>query len=200
MKSIIDAIIDLSAIDAGAMELKLAQADVAEILEAVAEKLSPTMTRRDQTLSIELAEDTLRLRGRCRARRTNRFQPAVKCHRIFAARQPVRIGARRSGDNIQIWVADTGRGIDPEFQKKAFERFQSKPLPGSHRGPGLGLSIVKSFTELHGGNVSLISKLDRAQLLCVASRLMDPRNKTPGTTKLNASARSVLPKPLHHDH
>ena len=63
--------------------------------------------------------------------------------------------------NVQIWIADSGRGIDPEFQKKAFERFQSKPLPGSHRGPGLGLAIVKSFTELHGGNVSLISKLDR---------------------------------------
>jgi signal transduction histidine kinase len=71
------------------------------------------------------------------------------------------MGARRLGSNVQIWIADTGRGIDPEFQKKAFERFQSKPLPGSHRGPGLGLAIVKSFTELHGGKVSLISKLDR---------------------------------------
>ena len=80
----------------------------------------------------------------------------------FSARgSQVRMGAKRSGTNIQIWIADSGRGIDPEFQKKAFERFQSKPLPGSHRGPGLGLSIVKSFTELHGGNVSLISKLDR---------------------------------------
>jgi signal transduction histidine kinase len=161
LKAIIDAIIDLSAIDAGAMELKLAKLDVANILQTVAEKLSPVMIRRDQTLSIELAEDSLAFVGdmmRIEQIISNLLSNAIG----FSARgSQIRMGARRSGANVQIWIADSGRGIDPEFQKKAFERFQSKPLPGSHRGPGLGLSIVKSFTELHGGNVSLISKLDR---------------------------------------
>ena len=161
LKAIIDAIIDLSAIDAGAMELKLAKLDVASILQTVAEKLSPTMIRRDQTLSIELAEDSLAFVGdtmRVEQIISNLLSNAIG----FSARgSQIRMGARRSGTNVQIWIADSGRGIDPEFQKKAFERFQSKPLPGSHRGPGLGLAIVKSFTELHGGNVSLISKLDR---------------------------------------
>jgi signal transduction histidine kinase len=161
LKAIIDAIIDLSAIDAGAMELKLTKLDVASILQTVAEKLSPTMIRRDQTLSIELAEDSLAFVGdtmRVEQIISNLLSNAIG----FSARgSQVRMGARRSGANVQVWIADSGRGIDPEFQKKAFERFQSKPLPGSHRGPGLGLAIVKSFTELHGGNVSLISKLDR---------------------------------------
>ena len=161
LKAIIDAIIDLSAIDAGAMELKLAKLDVASILQTVAEKLSPTMIRRDQTLSIELAEGSLAFVGdtmRVEQIISNLLSNAIG----FSARgSQIRVGARRSGANVQIWIADSGRGIDPEFQKKAFERFQSKPLPGSHRGPGLGLAIVKSFTELHGGNVSLISKLDR---------------------------------------
>ena len=161
LKAIIDAIIDLSAIDAGAMELKLAKIDVSTILQAAAEKLSPAMTRRDQTLSIELAEDSLSFVGdtmRVEQIISNLLSNAIG----FSARHSqIRMGARRLGANIQIWIADSGRGIDPEFQKKAFERFQSKPLPGSHRGPGLGLAIVKSFTELHGGNVSLISKLDR---------------------------------------
>jgi signal transduction histidine kinase len=161
LKAIIDAIIDLSAIDAGAMELKLGKLDVASILQTVAEKLSPTMIRRDQTLSIELAEDSLAFVGdtmRVEQIISNLLSNAIG----FSTRgSQIRMGARRSGANVQIWIADSGRGIDPEFQKKAFERFQSKPLPGSHRGPGLGLAIVKSFTELHGGNVSLISKLDR---------------------------------------
>ena len=123
--------------------------------------MSPAMTRRDQTLSIELAEDSLSFVGdtmRVEQIIANLLSNAIG----FSARSSqIRMGARRLGANVQVWIADSGRGIDPEFQKKAFERFQSKPLPGSHRGPGLGLAIVKSFTELHGGNVSLVSKLDR---------------------------------------
>ena len=179
LKAIIDAIIDLSAIDAGAMELKLARLDVAELLQAVAEKLSPTMTRRDQTLSIELAEDSLAFVGD--AMRVEQIVSNLLSNAIgFSARgSQVRMGARRSGTNIQIWIADSGRGIDPEFQKKAFERFQSKPLPGSHRGPGLGLSIVKSFTELHGGNVSLISKLDRGTTVVCSFPVDGPAKQNP---------------------
>lgn len=179
LKAIIDAIIDLSAIDAGAMELKLARLDVAEVLQAVAEKLSPTMTRRDQTLSIELAEDSLAFVGD--AMRVEQIVSNLLSNAIgFSARgSQVRMGAKRSGTNIQIWIADSGRGIDPEFQKKAFERFQSKPLPGSHRGPGLGLSIVKSFTELHGGNVSLISKLDRGTTVVCSFPVDGPAKQNP---------------------
>ena len=161
LKAIIDAIIDLSAIDAGAMELKLSKIDVSATLQSVGEKLSAAITRRDQTLNIELAEDSISFVGdtlRVEQIISNLLSNAIG----FSARSSqIRMGARRLGSNVQIWIADTGRGIDPEFQKKAFERFQSKPLPGSHRGPGLGLAIVKSFTELHGGKVSLISKLDR---------------------------------------
>jgi signal transduction histidine kinase len=63
------------------------------------------------------------------------------------------MGARRDGEFLVLWVSDTGRGIEPEFQKRAFDRFQSRPIIGGHRGPGLGLSIVKSFVELHEGEV-----------------------------------------------
>ena len=71
------------------------------------------------------------------------------------------MGARRDGDTMVLWVSDTGKGIEPEFQKQVFERFQARPTGGGHRGPGLGLAIVKSFVELHGGQVSLLSKVNK---------------------------------------
>jgi signal transduction histidine kinase len=160
LKAIIDAIIDLSAVDAGAMELKLVEIDVAASLEAVAEKLMPTMERRDQTLSIELAEEALTFTGDALRVEQIIFNLLSNAVGFSVKGAKIRMGARRLGTTIQIWVADTGRGIDPDFQQKVFDRFQSKPLPGSHRGPGLGLSIVKSFTELHGGKVSLVSRLN----------------------------------------
>jgi signal transduction histidine kinase len=73
----------------------------------------------------------------------------------------IRMGARREGHQMLLWVSDTGRGIDPDYQEKVFERFQARPISGGHRGPGLGLSLVKSFVELHQGQVSLISRLGR---------------------------------------
>jgi signal transduction histidine kinase len=58
---------------------------------------------------------------------------------------------------IAFRVADKGYGIPEELQAKMFERFESRPNGSGHRGAGLGLSIVKSLVELHGGSVSLSS-------------------------------------------
>ena len=54
-------------------------------------------------------------------------------------------------------VKDQGRGIPPEVKARVFERFESHTLGTRHRGVGLGLSIVRSFVELHGGRVELTS-------------------------------------------
>jgi len=158
LKNIIDAIIDLSAIDAGAMELRLEAVDISELLQSVAEHLSAAIDQRDLTLNIEVAEDV----GSIIAdpKRVSQVLGNLLSNAIgfSAPGSSIRLGARRVGANLQLWVSDSGRGIDPEFQKRAFDRFQSRPLPGGHRGPGLGLAIVKSFVELHEGNVSLLSK------------------------------------------
>ena len=161
LKSVIDAIIDLSAIDAGQMELKLAEVDVGTLLERSAEKCVLTLEKRHLDLAIEMAADVTTIVGdpnRLEQVLGNLLSNAIG---FSAEGGKIRMGARRQGEMLQIWVADSGRGMDAEFQRKVFERFQSKPAPGSHRGPGLGLALVKSFTELHGGRVSLISKLDQ---------------------------------------
>ncbi len=55
-------------------------------------------------------------------------------------------------------VEDQGVGIPKDQQWRVFERFESRSHGSSHRGAGLGLSIVKSLVELHGGTVSLESE------------------------------------------
>ncbi|MFW6076399.1 MAG: ATP-binding protein [Hyphomicrobiales bacterium] len=159
--SIIDAILDLTTIDAGAMELQLEQIDVPELLQETANAVAPRIDARDLTLEIELAGDAERFVGdrrRVRQVLANLLSNAIGFSDSGAA---VRMGARRDEDMLVLWVSDTGRGIEPEFQKRAFDRFQARPIIGGHRGPGLGLSIVKSFVELHDGEVTLISRVDR---------------------------------------
>ncbi len=177
LASIIDAIIDLSAIDAGAMELKLASLDVAELLEKATDRVLPSLERRNQTITIEVAADVPEIKGD--GTRLEQVLGHLLSNAIgfSAPGSRITMGARRARDMVQIWVADTGRGMDQELQGKAFERFQTKPSPGSHRGPGLGLSLVKSFTELHGGRVSLVSKLDHGTTVVCSLPIEGPQRK-----------------------
>ena len=60
---------------------------------------------------------------------------------------------------VEIQVRDTGCGIAPEHQQRIFERFYQIPLEaGRSSGQGLGLAIVKMIIELHGGQVTVMSK------------------------------------------
>jgi signal transduction histidine kinase len=160
LTSIIDAIIDLSAIDAGQMELRLGRVDVPQLFERVAQRILPALERRDLSLSIEIADDVAMITAD--QLRMEQILGHLMSNAIgFSHRRgTITLGARLRNGMLQIWVADRGKGIEPDFQPRAFDRFQAKPAAGSHRGPGLGLAIVKSFTELHGGSVALQSRIN----------------------------------------
>jgi signal transduction histidine kinase len=158
---IIDAILDLTTIDAGAMELKLKPLPVAETMELAARSMADAIGKRNLTMRIEIADNVSEFIGdekRVRQILSNLLSNAIG---FSTPGGEVLMGARRDGDTVMLWVSDTGKGIEPEFQKQVFERFQSRPTGGGHRGPGLGLAIVKSFVELHGGQVSLLSKVNK---------------------------------------
>jgi hypothetical protein len=67
----------------------------------------------------------------------------------------VRLEAQREGDFVRVVVIDHGRGIEPEFVPRIFERFSQEDATTtrSRGGLGLGLAIVKQLVELHGGSV-----------------------------------------------
>jgi two-component system, OmpR family, sensor kinase len=70
----------------------------------------------------------------------------------------IAIGSRFTADAFELWVRDTGEGIDPADHEAVFERFRRSPGQRSPGGSaGLGLSIVRLVAEAHGGGVQLIS-------------------------------------------
>jgi signal transduction histidine kinase len=70
----------------------------------------------------------------------------------------ISISAKRGDGEIGITIADTGIGIPREDQKRIFEKFERGRSRGEQSGPGLGLPLVKSFVELHGGRIELESE------------------------------------------
>ena len=69
--------------------------------------------------------------------------------------------ARRNSSSVVFSVSDSGPGIPEEVKDKVFDWFESHSHGSRHRGAGLGLSLVRSFVELHGGKVRVDSVLGK---------------------------------------
>jgi signal transduction histidine kinase len=67
----------------------------------------------------------------------------------------VTLTAERRPDAVVFTVTDRGPGIPQEMKDRVFDWFETDSLGSQHRGTGLGLSLVRSFVELHGGTVRL---------------------------------------------
>lgn len=69
-------------------------------------------------------------------------------------------------DTVEIWVEDTGVGIEGKYLKDIFERFQQvdKSLSRNAEGSGIGLSLVKSIVEMHGGNIDVESEVGKGSI------------------------------------
>jgi signal transduction histidine kinase len=165
--SIIDDILDLATIDAGALELKLTQVDVREVLDAAILGVRERASRARLTLDIAVADDAETFTA-----------DEARVRQVLYNLLSNAVGFSKSGDTIRVscWrehgmmvfsVEDRGVGIPKDQQRRVFERFESRSQGSKHRGAGLGLSIVKSIVELHGGTMRLDSEPGRGTRVTV---------------------------------
>jgi signal transduction histidine kinase len=156
--AIIDDILTLATIDAGTIELKPSRVDVATVIDAAILGVRETAQRARLSLHIAVADEAKNFiadEARVRQILFNLLSNAVG---FSKPGDTVAISCWRDGSTIVFTVEDQGIGIPRDEQAKVFDRFEGRSLGSSHRGAGLGLSIVKSLVELHGGDVFLESE------------------------------------------
>jgi signal transduction histidine kinase len=157
LMAIIDDILDLATIDAGIMRLELTPVDLAETIAGAVAGIEDRLAANDLHLATDVADDlgtVLADEKRIRQVLFNLLSNAVS---FSTEGGTVTIRARREGETVTLTVADDGVGIPEEQLRQVFDRFYTRRR-GPHRGgAGLGLSIVKSFVELHGGTVAISS-------------------------------------------
>ncbi|MGE0202328.1 MAG: ATP-binding protein [Hyphomicrobiaceae bacterium] len=156
--ALINDILDLTTIDAGALELRLAPVRAAAIVDAAVHAVRDRLSRARLQIATYGLDDGIALvadENRLRQVLYNLLSNAIG---FSEPGQTIHIGCRKEGKIVVFSVADEGRGIAKENQAKVFERFESQTQGSRHRGAGLGLSIVKSLVELHGGRVELVSE------------------------------------------
>ncbi len=167
LRAIIDDILDLATIDAGTLELNLAPVSVREVIEAAENGVRERLKQNDMTLdvTIEPGVDTFVADG---ARVTQILYNLLSNAIGFSpAGGRIALNCRRESSMVAFTVEDQGVGIPEDYQKAVFDRFESRSHGSRHRGTGLGLSLVKSLTELHGGTVSLASTPGRGTRVTV---------------------------------
>jgi signal transduction histidine kinase len=155
--AIINNILDLATIDAGAMTLNLSDVDIRASMEAAAEGVQDRFVKDDLKLSISVVPGIGNFIADERRLRQILFNLLSNAVGFSPKGGTITLAAEREPDAVVFSVSDHGPGIPPEATGKVFEWFETDPRGSEHRGPGLGLSLVRSFVELHGGRVTIES-------------------------------------------
>jgi signal transduction histidine kinase len=155
--AIINDILDLTTIDAGALELKPAPVAVREILDAAELGVRERLAKSGMSLETHVAAD-LDMVVADRQRMTQvLFHLLSNAIGFSSEGSTITLSCRRENGMVAFSVQDSGVGIPEEYQASVFGRFESRSQGSKHRGAGLGLAIVKSIVDLHGGQIVLRS-------------------------------------------
>jgi len=151
---LINDILDLATIEAGYMALETCTIDVSEMLECVLTLTRERARSRDLELDLRCPREIGVIEGDERRLKQALFNLISNAVKFTPPGGAIRLEAARREDALLLTVADTGIGIPPADQARVFEKFERGVRQS---GAGIGLSLVKSLIELHGGTVVIES-------------------------------------------
>jgi PAS domain S-box-containing protein len=157
LSTLVDDLLDVSRVLAGKMSLAMESIDLIALVRASAQSFEDLARQRALKLEVSLPEEPLGIVG-----------DPVRMHQVIGNlvtnaikfTEPggmVEVTVGPDADSAVLRVRDTGIGIAPEMLIHIFEPFAQATLQPPH-GLGLGLSLVKEVTELHGGTVTALSE------------------------------------------
>jgi len=170
----INTMLEIAQAEAGVNQPTMEPLDLSLIIREAVDLFLPSAENKGITLKAELPEETLRVRGdRSRIQRVvaNLLDNAVK-FTDRGGKIAVRAGA---GDGqVKIEVSDTGTGIDAADLPHIFESFYRGDRSRSTAGNGLGLSLARSLTRAHGGDITARSSPGKGSSFTVSLPLPPP--------------------------
>lgn len=191
---LIEDLLDMSRIIAGKLRLDVQRVSMAAVIQSAITSAHPTAIAKEIAISQQLDTPDVSVRGdpgRIQQVIWNLLANALK----FTPRGgKVWVTLSRLEEWVQIEVRDTGIGISDQFLPYVFDRFRQSDASTTRKydGLGIGLSIVRSLVELHGGSVTARSAgAGRGALFCV--RLPAPRSDS-NTDDLGQAHESSVPR------
>jgi signal transduction histidine kinase len=157
---LVDDLLDISRITRGRIELKRERIELSEILAKAIEMASPLIEQRQHQLEIDIRRQGLALEAdavRMAQVVANLLNNAAKYTEPHGT---IAVSAGREGGEIVLRVRDTGIGLSAEMLPRVFDLFvqERQAIDRAQGGLGLGLAIVRTLVELHGGRVEARSE------------------------------------------
>ncbi|MGE3142010.1 MAG: PAS-domain containing protein [Hyphomonadaceae bacterium] len=154
LSKLVDNILDVALVEAGGVQLDLAPLDIYSTLKESAQFAASKA--RDTEVPIKIACDPAIGAIEADPKRITQVLVNLLSNALRHTERgdQITIGAERLDGVVRLWVSDTGHGMPFEAQARAFDAFQS----GDRRGAGLGLALVRSFVQMHGGWVAIQSE------------------------------------------
>ncbi|WP_343728776.1 ATP-binding protein [Duganella sp.] len=199
MTELVDDLLDVSRVTRGLVELELLPTDLKAVVSAAVEQARPLIASRGHTLHLHVAADAAVVLGDA----TRLIQVVVNLLSNAAKYTPrggrIDVSVAVPDTQVRIVVSDNGSGIGPELLPHVFEMFtQAVRTPDrSEGGLGIGLTLVRSLVEAHGGSVSAdsdgVGKGSRFTLCLPAHHQQPPAPRVAaGELTRSASGRRVL--------
>lgn len=158
---IVNTLLDISRIESGKMEIKIAPFDIIKLIKDVTDFLSPQIESKKIKLSLDLLENLNVYIDKSLIERVliNLINNAIK---FTSAEGKIIIRCVQNNKQATISVSDTGCGIKKDDLDKVFQEFfrANRPSTISIEGSGLGLSLVKKIIDTHKEKIWAESKLD----------------------------------------
>jgi signal transduction histidine kinase len=152
--TLIEELLHVCQLDAGKVELQIAELDLVPILERVIEEVQPTAAGNNTTIRTNL-QGPITIRGDAQ-RLWQIFWNLLANSIRFCPNGEVQITADVDSATAKVCIQDGGVGISEDQLPQLFERFHQAHIPRlkSDGGLGLGLAIVKELVALHGGTIT----------------------------------------------
>ena len=169
---LINAVLDLSKIEAGKMELYLESFDVAGLVRDIAAVIQPLATKNANRLDVRCPADAGTMRAdltKVRQALFNLLSNACK----FTERGTISLAVAREAKGAQDWmvfrVSDTGIGMTPDQLARLFEAFTQADAATTRRygGTGLGLALSRCLCRMMGGDVTVESEAGRGSTFTI---------------------------------
>lgn len=157
MSHLIDDLLDMSRVSRGKITLRKSHVALADVFEHAVETVAPSVSKAGHELIVRMPDEPLFVDAdpqRIAQVISNLLSNAVKF--TPPGGKIVLEASTDSGGTLRITVQDNGRGIPLASQARIFELFE-QVSDGADGGLGIGLTLVKTLTEMHGGKVSLTS-------------------------------------------
>jgi signal transduction histidine kinase len=158
----INDILDMSKIEAGKFPLIEEVFDISAVLGAAARVVAQEIDGKDVNFATHVDLGGIGLNGDQRAVTQIVLNLLTNAAKFTPSGGRVELKAAANGEGLTVTVADTGRGMAPETIERAFEPFfqgSDSDVSRKRAGTGLGLAISRRLAEMHGGTITLKSRL-----------------------------------------